>query len=257
VRGAYGEVSSSRRLGVEKDLTSNIHVRYRSSTGAPRVPRSQGAIDQTARFHKGVPLTRPLIRSLARLCLAIGFGLVGAIAIPAAAQADLVNLNPCNNAPLTQPFARWADPASYELAPGGDFENSAWSLTGGAQLVPGSEPYAATGSVGSTALSLPSGSSAESPSTCVDAAYPTIRFFIGGTGTVAVSLVDHSLGDLVIPTVGVAAGSGSWQPSPVAITTSPVLGLLGGGTAQVSVRLTALSGSPQVDDVFIDPWNRS
>ena len=26
--------------------------------------------------------------------------------------------------------------------------------------------------------------------------------------------------------------------------------------AQVSLQLTALAGDPQVDDVFIDPWNR-
>jgi hypothetical protein len=179
------------------------------------------------------------------------------IAAPVAAQADVLNVSPCSDAALTQPFAPWSDPAYYELAPGGDFENSSWALNNGAQLVSGSEPYGATGRVGSTALSLPAGSSADSPSTCVDAAYPTIRFFIGGTGTVLVSLVDHSLGNVVIPAAGVAVGSGSWQPTPVAITTSPVLALLGGGTAQVSVRLTALSGTPQVDDVFIDPWNRS
>jgi hypothetical protein len=202
-------------------------------------------------------LTRPLVRPLARACLAIGFAVAAVIAAPAAAQADLLNVNPCNNAPLTQPFSPWSDPAYYELAPGGDFESSSWALNDGAQLVSGSEPYAATGSVGSTSLSLPAGSSAQSPSTCVNAAYPTIRFFVGGTGTVLVSLVDHSLGNLVIPAVGVAVGSGSWQPTPVAITTSPVLALLGGGTAQVSVRLTALTGTPQVDDVFIDPWNRS
>jgi hypothetical protein len=33
-------------------------------------------------------------------------------------------------------------------------------------------------------------------------------------------------------------------------------GLLSGGTAQVSLELTGLTGSPQVDDVFIDPWTR-
>jgi hypothetical protein len=40
------------------------------------------------------------------------------------------------------------------------------------------------------------------------------------------------------------------------LTTSPVVALLSGGTAQVSVRITALLGNPKVDDVFIDPWNR-
>jgi hypothetical protein len=170
-----------------------------------------------------------------------------------AAQADVVNLNPCNGAALGQPFAPWLDPAFYELAPGGDFETSAWSLYGGAQLVPGSEPYAATGALGARSLSLPPGSSAQSPSTCVDAAYPTIRFFVAGTGLVAVTVVD---GNLDIP-AGVTVASGGWLPTPVMATSSAVLAAAAGGTTQVSLRLTALSGSPHVDDVFIDPWNRS
>lgn len=171
-----------------------------------------------------------------------------------AAQARLIDLGTCNSNALSQPFAPWGDAASYELAPGGDFESSSssWTLTGAAQLVPGSESFAATGSLGASSLSLPAGSSAQSPTTCVNAAYPTIRFFIGGTGTVAVSVVDNGL---AIPT-GVAVAAGSWSPSPAMLTTAPVLGLLSGGTAHVSLRVTALTGSPQVDDMFIDPWMR-
>lgn len=163
---------------------------------------------------------------------------------------SLVNLNACNVSALSQPFTRWLDYADYELAPGGDFESSTWNLTGGAKLVSGSEPYAATGILGSSSLSLPAASSAQSPRTCVDAGYPSIRFFIAGRGSVAVSIVDRGL---VIP-AGVALAGGEWSPSPVMLTSSPVLGLLSGGTAQVSVAFTALSGDPQIDDVFIDPW---
>ena len=61
-----------------------------------------------------------------------------------------------------------------ELAPGGSFEDSSWSLGGGAQIVPGGEPFGATGSQSTSSLSMPAGSSAQSPSTCVDAAYPSI-----------------------------------------------------------------------------------
>jgi hypothetical protein len=176
-----------------------------------------------------------------------------ALALPASpARADLINLSACSPSALGQPFAPWGDLASYELAPGGDFETSAWALYGGAHRVHGSEPYAATGTLGGWSLSLPMFSSAQSPPTCVDAAYPTVRFFIGGTGAVALSLVD---GPLVIP-AGVALAGDTWQPSPVMLTTSPVVALLSGGTAQVSVRMTAVLGDPKVDDVFIDPWNR-
>jgi hypothetical protein len=162
----------------------------------------------------------------------------------------VVSLNTCNLSALSRAFFPWLDSADYELAPGGAFERSAWTLTGGAKLVAGSEPYAATGTLGSSSLSLPTASSAQSPPTCVDAAYPSIRFFIAGTGSVAVKVVD---GGLAIP-AGVAVAGGEWSPSPVMLTSSAVLGALSGGTAQVSVTLTGLSGDPQIDDVFIDPW---
>jgi hypothetical protein len=175
-----------------------------------------------------------------------------------AAQANVLGLGLCNSNALTQPFAQWGDYSAYELAPGGDFEssdfaNSPWTLSGGAKLVAGSEPYAATGALGASSLSLPAGSSAQSSTTCVGTAYPTVRFFTAGTGIMAVSVV---AGNLTIP-AGLVVATGSWEPSPVLITLNPVFGLLSNGTAQVSLRFTALAGSPQVDDVFIDPWGRS
>jgi hypothetical protein len=169
------------------------------------------------------------------------------------ARADgmsLVDPFACNPSTLSQPFASWLDFSEYELAPGGDFETTAWTLTGGAKLVGGSEPYAATGTLGSSSLSLPAGSSAKSPPTCVDLGYPSIRLFIAGRGSVAVNVVDRGL---VIP-VGVAVAGGEWSPSPVMLTLSPVLGLLSGGTAEVSLTFTSLSGAPQIDDVFVDPY---
>ena len=152
---------------------------------------------------------------------------------------------------LSQPFLPWADPAYYELVPGGDFENATWTLTGSAERVPGSEPYAATGKLGHWSLSLPVGGSASSPSTCVPATDPTLRFFIAGSGTIEVELV---YGGQVILS-GDVAGGGGWVPTPVLLTGSAITGLTT-GTAEASVRLTALGGDAQVDDVFIDPWNR-
>ncbi len=197
-----------------------------------------------------------MIRTVSVACTLGAAALLGPTVSGAQAKAvdppSLINLNPCNGSALSRPFARWLDFAHYELAPGGDFESSTWTLTGGAKLVAGSEPYAATGTRGSFSLSLPAGSSAQSPPTCVDAAYPSIRFFIAGRGTVAVSVVD---GSAVIP-AGVAIAGLVWWPTPVMPTSSPVLGALSGGTAQVSLRFTGLSGSPRIDDVFIDPWGR-
>lgn len=164
----------------------------------------------------------------------------------------LVGLNACTLSALSQPFAPWLDFAYYELLPGGDFESSTWTLTSGAKLVAGSEPYAATGTLGSSSLSLPTGSSAQSPPTCVDATYPSVRFFIAGNGSVAVNVVN---GSSVIP-AGVAVADGGWTPTPVMLTSSAVLGAASGGIAQIAVTLTGLAGSPRIDDVFIDPWSR-
>jgi hypothetical protein len=170
-----------------------------------------------------------------------------AVVLPvASAQADLINLDACSLAP-------WLDSASYELAPGGDFESPSWTLSGRAALVPGSEPFAATGTLGTQSLSLPAGASAESPATCVDAAYPTIRFFTSGVGLVAVSVVYNGV---TLP-AGVATATGGWSPSLQALTLSAIAALTSDGSAQVSIRLTTLLGDVGVDDVFVDPWNRS
>jgi hypothetical protein len=187
-------------------------------------------------------------RLLIAVCSAAGLCLAGAAAAPAA----LLPTKSCPPSSDSQPFAPWGDQSSYELAPGGDFESSAWALQDAAATADGSEPWAATGTLGSSSLSLPAGSSAVSPTFCVDAGKPTLRFFVSDPGTVLVQVVD---GSLTIP-VGVVTSGESWSPSPVQLTVSPVLGILGGGTAQISVHLTGLTGHPRVDDVFIDPWHR-
>ena len=178
----------------------------------------------------------------------------GALLAAPVAQADLlgspVNLNACNGNAVSHPFAGWLDWSSYELAPDGTFANQSWTLSGGASYVPGGEPWGVSGSDSSNSLSLPAGSSAQSATTCDTAAYPTLRYFVGGTGTVAVSIVD---GNTVIP-AGVAVAVGQWEPSLPGVTLSALTGLLSGGTTQVAVRFTALAGNPQISDVYIDPW---
>lgn len=190
---------------------------------------------------------RRSIRTVSIACALAATALVAPIVSDA--QANLVNA--CSLSELSRPFAPWLDYAQYELAPGGDFESATWTLTGGAQRVAGSEPYAATGALGSASLSLPAGSSAQSPLACVDATHPTIRFFIAGNGLVAVNVV---YGSLVIP-AGVAVAGSRWSPSLPMLTSSAVPGALSGGTAQVSVAVTALAGTARIDDVFIDPWS--
>jgi hypothetical protein len=175
------------------------------------------------------------------------------------ANAAVISTAACDDSALTQPFAQWGDTNQYKLESGGTFENgtSGWTLSGGARIVTGSEPYGATGSVGASSLYLPAGASAQAPFTCVNAAYPTFRFFGRNNGllsTVLVSVVYRLplLGAVAVP-VGVTALSGDWQPSLPMLTASAVTGILSDGTTQVGLRFTALTGASQIDDVFVDP----
>jgi hypothetical protein len=198
------------------------------------------------------------LRACSLAIAAVLASIAGTLIATPAAQAALVNTSACNESALSQPFVAWGDSSTYELVPGGDFEGSlaGWSLSGGAQRVAGSEPYGATGSVGSYSLDLPAGASAQSPFTCVDAAYPTFRFFAHNDtllSSVVVQVVSQTpLGTVALP-LGAVALSYKWQPTLPMLTGSVLTGLLSGGTTQVALRFTALAGASQIDDVFIDP----
>jgi len=193
-----------------------------------------------------------------RLLLSSAVGALALCCWPAAsAQAALIQTDACDNAPLTQPFAAWGDTNPYKAVPGGSFEGSltGWTLSGGARVVAGNEAFAVAG--GTHSLYLPAGASATTPLTCVDAAYPTARFFAKNDGLLANVLVqllyrDPVLGLVPIP-VGTAALSSSWHPTLPMLTLSAVPGLLNGGSAQVAIRFTALLGASQIDDIYIDP----
>ena len=192
----------------------------------------------------------PARRLLLTLASMVPLAVIGS---SATAQAAIVDTSLCNVAPLSQPFAPWGDTSFYALAPGGDFESNTWNLSGEAQIIGGSDPSRATGSLGARSLSVPAGSSATSPLTCVNASYPTLRMFVGGTGLAMVSIVYDGI---AIP-VGIVHARGSWHPSATININGAILGWLSGGTGRASVRVTGLAGSPVVDDVFIDPWQRT
>ena len=111
------------------------------------------------------------------------------------------------------------DTSSYKLVSGGSFEKGAsgWTLSHGASIVKGSEPFGATGSVGASSVNLPVGASVTSPFTCVDAAYPTFRFFGRNNGLLATVLVSvvykaQLLGQVALPVGPVVVGA-TWRPS--------------------------------------------
>ena len=194
----------------------------------------------------------PAARHLATVAAA-ALGLT--LAATPSAHAALISTGACDDAALTTPFAKWGDTSSYKLVPGGDFEGSlsGWTLTGGAKVVAG-------GANGSAhALSLPPGASVTSPKTCVNTSYPKSRVFArtSGLSTVVAQVVYRVplLGDVALP-VGALALSPAWSPSLPLVTGSVAVGLLSNGTAQVGLRFTALTGTSQIDDVYVDPRMR-
>jgi hypothetical protein len=198
-----------------------------------------------------------------RLRLALAAATIALLgALPTAAQAALIDTSLCDGAALSQPFARWADDASYKLAPGGDFEGAltGWTLTGKAAKVAGNEPW----SGGRSSLSIPAGSSATSAPTCVNAANPSYRFFVRSSGgllglvpAITVSLVyrDSVLGLVALP-LGIVFPSSSWTASPVELTLAALPAALANGSVPLSLRFASVLGTWTVDDVYVDPHQR-
>jgi hypothetical protein len=168
----------------------------------------------------------------------------------ATAQASPVTVRACDASTVSRTFLPWGDLNSYKLVPGGDFEGglTGWSLNGAAGVVAGSEPFGATGSVGSASLSLATGAWAQSSSTCLDPADPTIRFFARtdqpGSVLAVSGVYPTVLGSRVIP-LGLVKPGASWSPTPTVV--------LAHGTVPLAIRLTQVTGTSQVDDVFVDP----
>jgi hypothetical protein len=205
--------------------------------------------------------TSPRISHRLSLSLAgilAGFTFSAVLSGPPVAAAQSTSSATCPTQAVSQPFAKWGDSNSYALVPGGDFERtpSEWTLSGGAQRVAGSEPYAATGAPGAWSLALPAGATAQTPFMCVGATERTFRLFARGEGFLAAVLPQvvykTPLGNLAIP-VSVIVPKGSWEPTAILKTGAPLATAIANGTVQLALRFTSITGSSRIDDVFLDP----
>lgn len=186
--------------------------------------------------------------------------LVAALALLAfAPQADAGLLPSCAGT-FEKPFARWGDDAAYTLVRDGGFEGGAagWSLSGGAKVVSGNEPFYVHGAGESRSLLLPRGSTAVSPPVCMVLGQPKMRLFAvapDGPGSLRVDVMSRNLlGILSVIDGGVVRAGSSWQPTPA-------LSLLGSNLASplwatwVQLRFRPLNDSAvAIDDVYVDPW---
>ena len=154
----------------------------------------------------------------------------------------------------TYPFAQFGDGHAYYPFSNNGFEGgtNGWSLGGGGYVGFGNEPWYTNG-WGSRSLTLPPGASATSPGFCINLLDPAVRMFTRGSagGDLQIQVVFRGLSGNITGIVNYddETGSGAWSPSD-RVSSSLALPLL---TSYAQIRITATSGTWQVDDAFVDP----
>jgi hypothetical protein len=185
-----------------------------------------------------------------------------AFSVPAASAGLISGLG--GNCPGggSQVFAPWQDYANYNLAPNGGLElgTTGWSLSGGASIVGGNQPFLRSGT---HALSLPSGSSVLSPAVCLGQNQLFIRMFAkdaGGTDRgLRVRVVWYGLLNKVLGISDFATFAPGSQWSPTAKLNSggglqvPLLPIVGSTSARVELTPLGSGSSWQIDDLYVDP----
>ncbi len=181
-----------------------------------------------------------------------------AVCVPvASAGGSLLGLsNDCLQA--SKPFAQFGDYRSYTFGTNGGLENgdAGWSLSGAARVVEDNESYYVHSASDDSSLALPSGSSALTPRLCMGTTSTWMRFFVksSNAGSVRVQVVLRNLAGSVLGIVQISnlSPGASWQPGPAILNLDSLCGVL--GASSIQLKFTTLSGSVQVDDVYVDPW---
>ena len=195
----------------------------------------------------------------------VGVLMLAALTLASTAKAGLIGTGSASycSPTSTQAFTSWGDQNAYTLLPNGSFENgsTSWTMSGGAKVVAGNEPYFLNGRRDSHSLLLPAGSSAYSATMCFALGDWHLRFLMRNvgsqTGSLRVTVIVPSLvgGLLTILDGGTVSGNGTWQPSPrLQLLLCNVTSLL--GTKAVAFRFTPVGrdAAYKIDDVYLDPW---
>jgi hypothetical protein len=196
--------------------------------------------------------------------LVLAFACCGLAASAASASTPIATMIPSllgpnalgTNCGATQAvFTPWGDTHQYYFTQSGGFESGApgWTLSGGAHLVAGNEPFDVHSKTDSSSLLIPTGAAATSPPLCFGLDTPGIRFFAtsnSGPATIHVQVIANGpLGLLSTLDGGPATVGTSWAPTPVFSTT---LSQLSGATS-IQLKITS-TGNVQIDDIYIDPF---
>jgi hypothetical protein len=174
----------------------------------------------------------------------------------AGAGGSLLGLNnDCGS--TSQPFAQFGDYRYYTFGTNGGLESGStgWSLSG-ARVVSGNESFYVHSHSDVNSLSLPAGSTAYTPKLCMGTTSTVMRYFVKGSsdGSVRVEVVLRGLlGQVLgVDQVSRVSTASSWQAGPPVLNLDSLLGLL--GVSSVQLKFTTLSGTAQIDDVYVDPW---
>src|SRR5436190_2000482 len=187
--------------------------------------RDSSAASLSSDFHGWKPDSdgRSPLNIRARAAISAAISSLALVAYAAPAQANLLSVLPgsCGTQQESQIFGPWGDDNNYFLLTGGSFEGTqSWARLGGATEVAGNESYYVHGSVDSTSLSLPAGSSATSPAVCTSIYDPTLRLFVRNTGSSTSrlkveALYPGPLGAIRTATIGHLSGTSSSPPSRI------------------------------------------
>jgi hypothetical protein len=213
----------------------------------------------------GVEVEGKTVATLRARVLLVGAvaGVVAALVAPGASAGlnlgGLLGGNCGSN--TSQVFAQWGDYAQYFLATNGGLESGSngWSLRDGAAVVSGNEPFLPTGT---HSLSLPSGSTATSPVTCIGPKNPFVRMFAsdqaGTDSGLHVRVIWYGLLNSVLGISDFTTfdpGNG-WGPSSKLNSVGGInvlIPVLGSTSARIQLSPTGSGSNWIVDDVYVDP----
>jgi len=201
-------------------------------------------------------------RRTGRILFATAVAAMALLAPAGSAHAGILSesATDCPTYASSSVFSRWLDPFKYSLAPGGAFESStALTFKGGAKIVAGNESSYVHGSADRNSVLLPAGGSVTTGPMCVGLEKPTVRFFAKRPSFSLLPLMvvegvykDKADVQRSLPFVGVPLAGGGWSLQLPFIATGALLEL--GDHTMMQFRLRSVTGTWQVDDLYVDPW---
>jgi hypothetical protein len=193
--------------------------------------------------------------------LALALGTIALAAGPAHAKGALANPYDCKpDGKLAQSFAAFGDTALYTPVANAGVEKGAanWTLSGGAAVVGGNEPWFIGGAADRFSLRLPAGSQAVTAPICIDPTYPYFRLFARGAGSLKIEVLAYDTkGKLLkIAPYTHTAATAAWRVTPSIPITVFDYKKASVAAAPVAFRFTPQGAELAIDDVYVDPWAR-